>query len=167
MPYSNEEVLQFIRESLGSEPVSVSEPHDFLTVEVEASQLLPLVGSLKSHPQFQFTFLTDLCGLHFPEQIGKELGVMYMLHSWSSNTRLRLKVFVPIADPRIPSMTAHFNSADWMERETYDFYGILFENHPNLRRILNVDDMDYFPLRKEYPLEDQIRHDKVDAMFGR
>ncbi len=167
MPYSNEEVLQFIRESLGSEPVSVTEPHDFLTVEVEASQILPLVGALKSHPQFQFTFLTDLCGLHFPEQTGKELGTMYMLHSWSSNTRLRLKVFVPIADPRIPSMTAHFSSADWMERETYDFYGILFENHPNLRRILNVDDMDYFPLRKEYPLEDQIRHDKVDAMFGR
>jgi NADH-quinone oxidoreductase subunit C len=54
-----------------------------------------------------------------------------------------------------------------MERETYDFFGIIFEGHPNLIRILNVDDMDYFPLRKEYPLEDQIRQDKVDEFFGR
>ena len=167
MPFSNEEVLQFIRENLGAEPLSVSEPHDFLTVELKPEQLLPLVGALKSHPEFQFTFMTDLCGLHMPEQVGKELGVVYMFHSWASNTKIRLKVFVPVASPVVPSMTAHFNSANWMERETYDFYGIIFDGHPNLRRILNVDDMDYFPLRKEYPLEDQIRHDKVDSMFGR
>jgi NADH-quinone oxidoreductase subunit C len=167
MAYSNEEVLQFIREQLGSEPVSATEPHDFLTVEVLPSQLISLVGALKAHPQFQFTFMTDLCGLHLPEQIGKELGVVYMFHSWTNNIKIRLKVFVPVENPLVPSMTAHFNSANWMERETYDFYGILFENHPDLRRILNVDDMDYFPMRKEYPLEDQLRHDKVDAMFGR
>jgi NADH-quinone oxidoreductase subunit C len=167
MAYSNEEVLQFITEQLGAEPVSVSEPHEFLTVEVLPSQLISLVGALKAHPQFQFTFMTDLCGLHMPEQKGKELGVVYMFHSWTSNTKIRLKVFVPVENPLVPSMTSHFNSANWMERETYDFYGILFENHPDLRRILNVDDMDYFPMRKEYPLEDQLRHDKVDAMFGR
>ena len=167
MAHSNEEVLQFVKETIGGEPVSVSEPHDFLTIEIEPSQLLPLAAALKSHPQFQFTFLTDLCGLHLPEQKGKELGVVYMLHSWTSNTKLRLKVFAPVENPLVPSMTAVFSSANWMERETYDFYGILFENHPNMKRILNVDDMDYFPLRKEYPLEDQIRHDKVDSMFGR
>jgi NADH-quinone oxidoreductase subunit C len=167
MPFSNEEVLQFIRENIGGEPVSVSEPHDFLTVELNPDQLLPLVGLLKAHPQFQFTFMTDLCGLHTPEQVGKELGVVYMFHSWSTNTKIRLKVFVPVANPLVPSMTAHFNSANWMERETYDFYGIIFDGHPNLKRILNVDDMDYFPMRKEYPLEDQIRNDKVDSMFGR
>ena len=167
MAYSNEEVLQFITEHLGGEPVSVSEPHEFLTVEVLPSQLISLVGALKAHPQFQFTFMTDLCGLHLPEQIGKELGVVYMFHSWTNNIKIRLKVFVPVENPLVPSMTSHFNSANWMERETYDFYGILFENHPDLRRILNMDDMDYFPMRKEYPLEDQIRNDKVDAMFGR
>ncbi len=167
MAYSNEEVLQFIREQLGSEPVSATEPHDFLTVEVLPSQLISLVGALKAHPQFQFSFMTDLCGLHLPEQIGKELGVVYMFHSWTNNIKIRLKVFVPVENPLVPSMTSHFNSANWMERETYDFYGIIFENHPDLRRILNLDDMDYYPMRKEYPLEDQIRNDKVDAMFGR
>jgi NADH-quinone oxidoreductase subunit C len=167
MPYSNEELLQFVRETIGGEPLSVSDPHGLLTLELETSQLLPLVAALKNHPQFQFTFMTDLCGLHLPEQKGRELGVVYMFHSWTTNTKIRLKVFAPVENPVVPSMTAHFNSANWMERETYDFYGILFENHPNLRRILNVDEMDYFPLRKEYPLEDQIRNDKVDSMFGR
>lgn len=167
MPFSNEEILGFVTQTLQEAPLLVEEPHGMLTVEVRPDQLLPLVGALKSHPQYQFTFMTDLCGLHLPEQKGKELGVVYMFHSWSTNTRIRIKTFVPIENPVVPSMTAHFNSANWMERETYDFFGILFENHPNLRRILNVDEMDYFPLRKEYPLEDQIRRDKVDHMFGR
>ena len=61
----------------------------------------------------------------------------------------------------------YFHAANWMERETYDFYGVNFVGHPNLKRILNVDEMDYFPMRKEFPLEDQTRIDKDDEMFGR
>jgi NADH-quinone oxidoreductase subunit C len=80
---------------------------------------------------------------------------------------MRVKVFVPIDNPKVPSLTKIFASADWQERETFDFYGIIFEGHPNLTRILNVDDMDYHPLRKEYPLEDQTRRDKEDLYFGR
>jgi len=167
MPFTNEEVLQFIQETVGEGLLSQAEPHGLLTVEITPDQLLPLVGALKDHPQFQFTFMTDLCGLHMPEQKDRELGVVYMLHSWSTNTLVRIKTFAPISNPSIPSLTVHFNAANWMERETYDFYGINFEGHPNLVRILNVDDMDYFPLRKEYPLEDQVRRDKVDEMFGR
>ncbi len=167
MPFSNEEILGFVQNTIGEGLVHSSAPFDFLTVEVSPQSLLPLVGSLKSHPQYQFTFMTDLCGMHIPEQKGKELGVVYIFHSWTTNTRIRIKTFVPIENPSIPSMTAHFNSANWMERETYDFYGINFVGHPNLVRILNVDEMDYFPLRKEYPLEDQVRRDKVDSMFGR
>ena len=168
MPFSNEEILGFLKESVGEENLlQVSEPHGLLTVEIEPSNLIELVGLLKSHPNFQFTFMTDLCGMHIPEQKGRELGVVYLFHSWASNTLIRIKSFAPIENPVIPSLTVHFNSANWMERETYDFYGILFEGHPNLIRILNVDDMDYFPMRKEYPLEDQIRLDKVDEFFGR
>jgi NADH-quinone oxidoreductase subunit C len=67
----------------------------------------------------------------------------------------------------VPTLTTLFPAANWMERETYDFYGIIFQGHPNLTRILNVDEMIIFPLRKEYPLEDQVREDKNDQLFGR
>jgi NADH-quinone oxidoreductase subunit C len=71
------------------------------------------------------------------------------------------------ADLSIPTMVNLFPAANWMERETFDFYGIQFEGHPDLRRILNMDDMDYHPLRKEYALEDETRSDKKDSFFGR
>lgn len=69
--------------------------------------------------------------------------------------------------PHAPTATGLWSSANWMERETYDFFGIIFEGHPNLKRILNVDEMTIFPLRKEYPLEDNTRKDKNDELFGR
>ena len=84
-----------------------------------------------------------------------------------SNQRLRLKTYLPADNPVVSTLTPLFPAANWMERETYDFFGVIFEGHPNLKRILNVEEMIIFPLRKEYPLEDQIRDDKNDAMFGR
>jgi NADH-quinone oxidoreductase subunit C len=95
------------------------------------------------------------------------LGVVYQLHNLQLNNRLRLKIFFPEENPVVQSITPVFSAANWMERETYDFFGIRFEGHPDLRRILNVEDMIMFPLRKEFPLEDQIRNDKNDSMFGR
>jgi NADH-quinone oxidoreductase subunit C len=80
---------------------------------------------------------------------------------------VRVKTFFDINKPEIPTATDIWAGANWMERETYDFYGVKFKGHPNLKRILNVDEMDIFPLRKEYPLEDQTRDDKSDKMFGR
>ena len=70
-------------------------------------------------------------------------------------------------DLKVPTLTAYWKIANWLERECWDQYGVIFEGHPNLKRILNVDEMDYFPLRKEFPLEDQSRTDKDDDMFGR
>lgn len=168
MPYSKEEILAYITETFGEAVIKNNySPDGILTIELAPENLIPVVKSLKEHPQFAFTFMTDLCGIHLPDQVDRELGVVYIFHSWSSNTRIRVKTFAPVLQPLIPTMTVLFNSANWMERETYDFYGIIFEGHPNLRRILNVDEMDYFPLRKEYPLEDQTRKDKVDEFFGR
>jgi NADH-quinone oxidoreductase subunit C len=105
--------------------------------------------------------------VNFPESANRELAVVYHLHNLVENTRIRFKVFAPIATPDVFTATQLFSSANWMERETYDFFGVNFVGHPNLKRILNVDEMDYFPLRKEYPLEDQTRIDKDDEMFGR
>ena len=83
------------------------------------------------------------------------------------NVRVRFKVFTDINKPDVYTATELFSAANWMERETYDFFGVNFIGHPNLKRILNVEEMDYFPMRKEYPLEDQTRIDKDDEMFGR
>ena len=80
---------------------------------------------------------------------------------------MRIKCFVAAATPEVPTLTTLFDAANWMERETFDFYGIQFVGHPDLRRILNMDEMDYHPLLKQYALEDETRDDKDDRFFGR
>jgi NADH-quinone oxidoreductase subunit C len=92
---------------------------------------------------------------------------VYHLHSWTKNFRMRIKCFLNAEKPEIASMTSLYNSANWMERETFDFYGVQFVGHPDLRRILNMDEMDYHPLLKQYALEDETRDDKDDSFFGR
>lgn len=136
-------------------------------IEVPAEMIIPVVEFLKNDPVLQMNFLTDLTAVHYPDEKGRELAVVYHLQGFVNNLRLRIKAFIPVANPEIDSLTGLFSAANWMERETYDFFGIQFKGHPDLRRILNVDDMDYFPLRKEYPLEDATRKDKDDRFFGR
>ena len=92
---------------------------------------------------------------------------MYQLHNLPKNWRIRIKTFFPVTNPEVPSLTPLFPSANWQERQEYDFFGIIFKGHPNLKRILNMDEMNYFPMRKEYALEDAGRDDKNDTMFGR
>ena len=140
--------------------------YDFYTLTLRKEYLLPVIKWLYENEKLRFRFLTTLCGLHYPQQ-EEELGMMYQLHSFENNYRIRLKTFFSTEEAEVPSMTGLFSCANWMERETYDFFGIRFTGHPDLRRILNVDDMIIYPLRKEYPLEDQTRTDKQDAMFGR
>lgn len=125
-----------------------------------------LLRFLYDDETLRYRFLTTLCGIHYPES-DQPFGMIYHLHSLENNQRIRIKSFTTLEDITFPSATAVFATANWMERETYDFYGILFAGHPNLKRILNVDDMDYFPMRKEYPLEDGTREDKNDDFFGR
>jgi NADH-quinone oxidoreductase subunit C len=122
---------------------------------------------LYDEPELGFKFMTDLCAVHYPNEEGKELAVVYHLHNLKENVRIRYKIFTDIKKPDVFSAYALFSAANWMERETYDFFGVNFVGHPNLKRILNVEEMEYFPLRKEYPLEDQKRTDKDDEMFGR
>ncbi len=160
-------VIDDLVSRFGGDIYDYAEPHALPTFSTSAERILEILEYLYFHPQFKFQFLTDLCGVHYPDQKGKELGVVYHLHSLTNNLRLRIKVYVPSDQPKVPSATSLFASANWQERETYDFYGIIFNNHPNLKRILNVDEMDYFPLRKEYPLEDRTRRDKEDKYFGR
>ncbi|MBP6826141.1 MAG: NADH-quinone oxidoreductase subunit C [Saprospiraceae bacterium] len=144
-----------------------SEPYGMLTLETTREQIIDILSFLKNDPELDVNFLTSLCGIHYPDQTGRELGVVYHLHSFRHNLRLRIKIFFSIEDPRVPTTTGLWLAANWMERQEYDFFGIIFTGHPDLRRILNVDDMDVFPLRKEYRLEDGTRTDKDDRFFGR
>ena len=167
MPLHNERIKQRLQEKFGEVVGNFEEPYGMLTFSAPRDMNLKVMQFLYDDPDLQFTFLTDLCAVHYPERTGEELAVVYHLHNLFENVRIRLKVFLPIQQPDVFTATNIFESANWMERETYDFYGVNFIGHPNLKRILNVDEMDYFPMRKEYPLEDQSRIDKDDEMFGR
>ncbi|MBK9285636.1 MAG: NADH-quinone oxidoreductase subunit C [Sphingobacteriaceae bacterium] len=138
---------------------------DFPSITVKKETIHEVLSILKNDETFNFHFLTDLTGIQTADE--KQLGVIYHLHNMPKNIRVRVKTFMPIDKPEIPTATDLWDGANWMERETFDFYGVRFKGHPNLKRILNVDEMDIFPLRKEFPLEDQTREDKSDKMFGR
>jgi NADH-quinone oxidoreductase subunit C len=160
-------VKQRLTEQFGDQVTGFEEPYGMLSFESPKDMNLKLLQFLYDDPELRFQFLTDLTAVHFPNQKGRELAVVYHLHNLVDNIRIRYKVFTDIEKPDVFTATKLYAAANWMERETYDFYGIIFVGHPNLKRILNVDEMNYFPMRKEYPLEDQTRIDKDDAMFGR
>lgn len=162
----NEELLKRIGEKFDQHVTVVGEPYGLLTVETGREQIIDLLTFLKTDAALQFIFLTDITAIHYPEQ-EKQIGIIYHLHSLTTNTRIRIKVFLTDGDVHIPTATVLWDGANWMERETYDFFGVIFDGHPDLRRILNVDDMTAFPMRKEFPLEDPNRVDKKDYFFGR
>jgi NADH-quinone oxidoreductase subunit C len=164
---TNEELLQRVTAQFGENVTNVSEPYGLLTVETSREQIIDVLSWLKADAQLQFIYLTDITAIHFPEAQGQEMAVVYHVHSLVNNTRIRIKVFLAEGDINIPTATTVWNGANWMERETYDFYGVNFAGHPDLRRILNVDDMTVYPMRKEFPLEDPNRVDKKDYFFGR
>ena len=139
--------------------------YDFPVLTISPERIHEVLRFLKEDGELNFHFLTDLTGMQTADE--KRLGVIYHLHNMPKNIRVRLKTFFDIGKPEIPTATDLWPAANWMERETYDFFGVRFTGHPNLKRILNVDEMDIFPLRKEYPLEDQTRDDKDDRQFGR
>jgi len=167
MALTNQYIQEKLQEKFGDVVSNFEESYNVLSFEATAANNLKVLLFLYDEPSLQFQFLTDLCGVNFPDNPGSEISVVYHLHNLSENIRLRFRIFVPVAAPDVFTASNLFSSANWMERETYDFYGVNFVGHPNLKRILNVDEMDYFPLRKEYPLEDQTRIDKDDEMFGR
>jgi len=166
---NKEELLNKISEKVNAELPGALEKaevlYDFPVFYIHKDKIHSVLSLLKKEPEFNFHFLTDLTGFQTADE--KQLGVIYHLHNMPKNYRVRIKTFFDINKPEIPTATDLWPGANWMERETYDFFGVKFKGHPNLKRILNVDEMDIFPLRKEYPLEDQSREDKSDKMFGR
>lgn len=164
---TNEEVAQTIINQFGDSVRDFDDPYNLLTASTSREQLVPLITFLKEHKTYQFGFLTDITAVHYPDSPGREFCVVYHLHSLINNFRLRIKVYLSENDLHIPTLIPLFASANWMERETFDLFGVIFDGHPDLRRILNMEEMDYHPMRKQYPLEDATRDDKIDALFGR
>jgi NADH-quinone oxidoreductase subunit C len=167
MSLTFEYIQQRLVDKFGNGVTDFSTPFNMLTFIAEKDLNVKVLQFLYDDSELEFKFLTDLQAVHYPNKMGQELAVVYHLHNLVANVRIRFKVFVDIKKPDVFTATSLFAAANFMERETYDFYGVNFVGHPNLIRILNVDEMDYFPLRKEYPLEDQTRVDKDDDMFGR
>jgi NADH-quinone oxidoreductase subunit C len=155
-----------LRKKFGEDILDVDDSLDILTITVASPVSYDVIEFLKDNSSLGFRFLTDLTGIHYPDR-GLAFGVIYHLHNFYENKRLRIKTFVSGDYPGVRTVSDLFSAANWMERETYDFFGIIFEGHPNLKRILNVEYLDYFPMRKEYPLEDPTKEDKDNRYFGR
>ena len=166
-----EELLTTVQDKLqaqfGEGLISSELLYDYPVYTLKRDIIFDVVKFLYDDQDLAFQYLTTMAGLHYPNNNGKELGLMYQLHNLQKNYRIRLKIFFGINDLVVPTIIPVFSGANWMEREAFDFYGIIFKGHPNLKRILNVEDMTYHPMRKEYPLEDGTREDKDDKMFGR
>ncbi|GEN67195.1 MULTISPECIES: NADH-quinone oxidoreductase subunit C [Chryseobacterium] len=163
---TNEFVLEAITREFPESVISSSEPYGMLTIEVKKEDIKKIIHYLKDS-SLEINFLTDICGIHYPEFPDKEIGVVYHLHNMMANFRLRLKIFMSRENIEVDSLVELYAGANWMERETFDFYGIKFKGHPDLRPILNMEDLGYHPMLKEYRLEDGTRTDKDDNMFGR
>lgn len=164
---TNENIKQQLLAKFPEALTDFTEPYGMLTVEVNKEQALKVLTYMHDDASMGFTYLNDLTVVHYPELVGRELCVVYMVQNISKGLRVRLKSYIPSASPEIFTASNLFSTANWLEREAYDFFGVTFIGHPNLKRIMNVDEMDYFPLRKEYKLEEQTRIDKDDDMFGR
>ncbi|WP_316833902.1 NADH-quinone oxidoreductase subunit C [Pedobacter nutrimenti] len=162
----NQELIQVLTEKFGDKIIGVQEPYGLLTFETTKDVISEVLKFLKEGAATNFNFLTDITAVHYPG-MKHGIAVVYHLHSMVNKVRVRVKVFIDEHHPSIPTATTLWNGANWMERETYDFFGVKFEGHPDLRRILNMDDLGVHPMLKQYPLEDPNRVDKKDEYFGR
>ncbi|WP_019971624.1 NADH-quinone oxidoreductase subunit C [Mycobacterium sp. 141] len=158
-PYGGffDEVVDRLAEALGEDRYEVSIERvvvyrDELTLEISRMQLPAVAAVLRDDPALRFELCLGVSGVHYPDDSGRELHAVYPLLSITHNRRIQLEVAAPDADPHIPSLYAIYPTTDWHERETYDFFGIVFDGHPALTRIEMPDDWVGHPQRKDYPL---------------
>lgn len=124
-----------------------------LTVHVRRDHLVDVARTLRDDPALRFELLSGVSGVDYPtDPTGRRLHAVYHLLSMTHRRQLRLEVSVSVEDPVVPSVTGVYPTADWHEREAYDFFGIVFEGHPALTRIFMPDDWEGHPQRKDYPL---------------
>jgi len=160
-------IQEKLEQKFGNNVLNFGFQKDIFSLEATPEVIHEVIQFLKEDAALNFHFLTDLCGVHFPENNEQhQFSVVYHLHNWVENVRVRVRTFLT-ENPEVDTITDLFLTANWMERETWDFYGINFKGHPQLKRILNMDEMVSHPMRKEFPMEDSGRTDKDDRFFGR
>jgi len=139
--------------------LNVNEFKEQIVININKNDLFKLIIFLKNHPILKFRQLVDILGVDYPTK-NKRFEVIYLLLSHEINLRIVLKIQVEDGES-VPSITDIFLSANWLEREVFDMYGIVFENHPDLRRILTDYEFEGFPLRKDFPLtgHTEVRYD--------
>jgi NADH-quinone oxidoreductase subunit C len=123
-----------------------------LTLHVRPSELVAVAKTIRDEPGLRFELCLGVSGVHYPEHSGRELQAVYHFRSITHNRRIRLEVSVPDSNPHVPSIMSVYPTNDWHEREAYDFFGIIFDGHPHLIRIMMPDDWQGHPQRKDYPL---------------
>jgi len=161
----NTAITELLSAKFGQQVSRFEEPYGLLTFSATPDVITAVLEFLKNDTATGFSFLTDITAVHYPES--NHIAVVYHLHNMRAGIRVRVKVYLHEHTPVIPTATSLWKGANWMERETYDFFGINFIGHPQLKRILNMDEMISFPMRKEFPMEDSGRTDKDDRFFGR
>jgi len=168
MALENTAIQDKLIATFGEAVYNFQQERDIFSFEINADQNKAIILFLKNDPELRFHFLTDLCGIHYPDSdVDEQFAVVYHLHNWYENKRIKIKAFLNGEKPEIKTISNIFLSSNWMERETFDFYGVDFIGHPQLKRILNMDEMISHPMRKEFPMEDGGRTDKDDRFFGR
>jgi len=146
------EIVTRLKDKFLSEITDVKEFRDQVFVTVKRERISDICRFLFSDPEIHMNFLADLCGADYPDR-EERFEVVYNLYSIKYNHRLIIKALVPENDPAIDSVVPIWIGADWHEREACDMYGIVFNGHPDLRRILMPEDWEGYPLRKDYPLK--------------
>lgn len=146
------EIVERLKEKYLGEIVDVTEFRDQVSVSVRREKLLDICRYLHDDPEIHMDYLADLCGVDYPERKYR-FEVVYNLYSLKHKHRIRIKALLPEDDPTVESVVPVWNGANWHEREACDMYGIIFNGHPDLRRILLPEDWEGYPLRKDYPLK--------------
>ena len=168
MALENTAIQEKLVATFAGEVFNFQQERDIFSFEINANKNTAIILFLKNDLDLRFHFLTDLCGIHYPDNpVEKQFAIVYHMHNWYENKRIRIKAFINGENPEIKTLSNIFLTSNWMERETYDFFGVNFIGHPQLKRILNMDEMTSFPMRKEFPMEDGGRTDKDDRFFGR
>jgi NADH-quinone oxidoreductase subunit C len=147
----NAVIIDKFKARFGEQNLQVSEFRNELTIVVPKDRIVEICRFLKEDAELKFDLLADLCGIDMntPE---KRFGVIYNLYSLTNKFRLRLKTFTDEEDPKVPTVTGVWGTANWHERETFDMFGVVFVGHPDLRRVYMPEEFEHHPLRKDFPL---------------
>ncbi|WP_433352343.1 NADH-quinone oxidoreductase subunit C [Microtetraspora malaysiensis] len=153
-PYGSyfDEVADALEPVAGDGIERVVVDRDEITFHIARERLVEVMRHLRDEPALRFELSLGVSGVHYPDETGAELRAVYHLCSITHNRRIRVEVSCPDSDRHIPSTVSVYPTHDWHERETYDFFGIIFDGHPALTRIEMPDDWEGHPQRKDYPL---------------